>query len=65
MKLYQCPCCGKYTLELKPTNTFQECDVCHWVDDGVQYANHDFKGGFNKMSLNEARQAYKEGRKIY
>ena len=34
MELYQCPCCGKYTLELKPTNTFQECNECHWVDDG-------------------------------
>ncbi len=65
MKLYQCPCCGKYTLELKPTNTFLECPECHWVDDGVQYADHDFQGGFNKMSLNEARQAYKEGREIY
>ncbi|MDO4838562.1 MAG: CPCC family cysteine-rich protein [Clostridia bacterium] len=64
MKKYKCPCCGKYTLELKPTNTFQECDVCHWVDDGVQYAYHD-KPGFNKMSLNEARKAYKEGREIY
>ena len=31
MELYQCPCCGKYTLELKPTNTFQECNECHWV----------------------------------
>ena len=51
MELYQCPCCGKYTLELKPTNTFLECDECHWVDDGVQYAYPD-KVGFNKMTLN-------------
>ena len=64
MELYQCPCCGKYTLELKPTNTFLECDECHWVDDGRQFAYPD-KGGFNKMTLNEARQAYREGKKIY
>ena len=32
---YQCPCCGHYTLDDKPDNTFQICPVCFWEDDGI------------------------------
>lgn len=65
MKKYECPCCGQKTFGEKPDNTFQECSKCHWVDDGVQLHNPDYRGGFNKMSLNEAKQAYKAGLKIF
>jgi len=57
---YQCPCCGYYTLEEKPTNTFQTCPVCNWEDDGVQYQNPDYKGGANNESLNQAKANFKK-----
>ncbi|NLG37630.1 MAG: hypothetical protein GX549_06405 [Clostridiales bacterium] len=37
------------------------CDVCGWQDDGVQNDDPDFAGGANHMSLNQAREAYKQG----
>lgn len=41
------------------------CEVCGWEDDIVQNAHPDYRGGANQMSLNEAREAYKKGEKIY
>lgn len=64
-KKYKCPCCGNYTFPEEVGNTFEVCEICNWEDDLVQLRNPDFKGGANKMSLNEARQAYKEGREIF
>ena len=34
-------------------------------DDGVQLDDPDWTEGANQMSLNEAKQAYKEGKEIY
>lgn len=55
---HMCPCCGKYRFE--KYNSFDICDICNWEDDGVQEADPDYPGGANKMSLNEARQAYRK-----
>ncbi|HDR2842196.1 TPA: hypothetical protein QCK30_000632 [Enterobacter sichuanensis] len=33
------------------------CLVCNWEDDPVQAEVHDYRGGANVMSLNEAREA--------
>jgi hypothetical protein len=52
---YRCPCCGYKTLDFPPPNSFEECDVCLWQDDGVQFDEPDRRGGANSVSLNEAR----------
>lgn len=59
---YICPVCGKYYFE--EYASFAECPVCGWTDDCVQRRHPDWEGCANDMSLNQARQAYKEGRKI-
>ena len=40
------------------------CGVCSWENDPIQLNNPDFQGGANQMSLNEAKRAYREGRKV-
>jgi len=55
-----CPCCGhKEEIHLNDI-----CQNCMWQHDSIQLDDPDFWGGPNKMSLNQARQAYKEGRKV-
>ena len=53
-----CPCCGFLALTEPPPGTFAICPVCFWEDDNVQFADPDYAGGANSMSLNEARQSY-------
>ncbi|WP_407643969.1 CPCC family cysteine-rich protein [Dongia deserti] len=36
--------------------SYEICGVCNWEDDPVQSADLNYRGGANKMSLNEARQ---------
>ena len=40
------------------------CPVCGWMDDCVQEKYPDWANCQNDMSLNEARKAWKEGRKV-
>lgn len=54
-----CPCCGKTRVD-----EFDICDECFWENDPVQFDDPDFAGGANEMSLNEAREAYREGREV-
>ncbi|RYZ91176.1 MAG: hypothetical protein EOP04_01435 [Proteobacteria bacterium] len=56
---YHCPCCGYLTLE-EPVRHFDICDVCSWEDDNIQYDSPDYRGGANKVSLNEARRNFLE-----
>ncbi len=58
----KCPVCGKYTFEA--WGDFDVCEVCNWENDPIQYYKPDYPGGANHMSLNEARQAYREGRQV-
>ena len=58
MTRYPCPCCGFLTLTEPPPGTFDICPVCFWEDDNVQFADPDFAGGANTMSLSEARRNY-------
>ena len=51
-KKYLCPCCKKYVFAEGP-GSYEICPVCSWEDDKVQAENPDYKGGANKMSLNE------------
>lgn len=55
-----CPVCGQSALE-----AFEICPVCEWQNDRVQLAHPDMEGGANKMSLNQAKAAWKNGEKIH
>ena len=55
-KNIKCPVCGKYNFESE--NDFDICTVCGWENDGVQYDDHNFAGGANDLSVNEARIEY-------
>ena len=57
---YKCPCCGYKTLDEEPPETFDTCPVCSWEDDRVQYYDNDYKGGANRVSLNEAKENFKK-----
>src|ERR1022692_454959 len=63
-KQFPCPCCGFQTLDEETPGSFDICTVCGWEDDKVQFDNPDFTGGANTMSLNEAKKAYHEGRRV-
>jgi hypothetical protein len=52
---FACPCCGKLTLKEPPGGTFLICEVCGWEDDPIQFDDPDYKGGANRVSLNEAK----------
>ena len=54
-----CPVCGSFEFEYY--NSMDFCDVCDWCDDAVQENDPDYKGGANRMSLNEAKAAYAAG----
>jgi len=58
--LYKCECCGNYTLLGKSSGMDNICPVCFWQDDYVQLHDHDFSGGANKVSLNQARKNFIE-----
>ena len=63
MVKYICPVCGlEQTKYPHPT---VECPRCGWAHDTYQHEHHDAKRYINIMSVNEARKAYKEGKKIY
>ena len=59
---FKCECCGKYSITEK--GIAEACPVCGWMEDAYQEHYKDRPGGANRMSLNEARQAYREGRQI-
>lgn len=56
-----CPVCGKYEFEFDG----DVCAACGWEDDPVQEEDANYEGGANRMSLNQAKEAYAEGREIY
>ena len=41
------------------------CPVCGWVNDGVQRADPDYRGGYNRISLNEAKKKFAAGKKVF
>jgi len=62
MSKQKCPCCNNPSLN--ELGRWETCDICKWEDDPLMTDNPDYKGGAMLMSLNEARQAYKEGQVI-
>ena len=59
---YVCPVCGKYTFE--KVGDFDICEVCGWQDDLVQLDDPDEEDCANHMSLNQAKEAWKNGQKV-
>ena len=58
-----CACCGK---PLRISYSCNEiCKICGWEDDELQNDDPTFDGGANDMSLNEAKEAYMQGKPIY
>ncbi|MBQ1400748.1 MAG: hypothetical protein IIY99_00195 [Firmicutes bacterium] len=55
---YRCPVCGKHYFN--EIGAYEICPVCGWEDDPLQRREPDFRGGANKMSLDEAIAAYRE-----
>jgi hypothetical protein len=51
-----CPCCGFLTI--KNIGHYEICPVCFWEDDPIQYIDHNYAGGANKVSLQIARKNY-------
>ncbi|HGH4687971.1 MULTISPECIES: CPCC family cysteine-rich protein [Enterobacter] len=58
--VHPCPCCGQY--EFPEEGSYEICPVCNWEDDPVQAEDPDYRGGANVMSLNEAREAFRQSR---
>ncbi|MBS5937120.1 MAG: hypothetical protein KIC62_02010 [Clostridium sp.] len=52
----KCPVCSN------DVEWFDICDKCNWQNGGPDRSD-DYTGG-NKMTLKEAREAYKNGEKI-
>ncbi len=59
---YVCPVCSKYTFE--KAGDFDICEVCGWQDDLVQLDDPDEEDCANHMSLNQAKEAWKNGQKV-
>ena len=51
-----CPCCNEHYFGL--ANNYETCPVCKWQDDGTQRNEPDFRGGANKLSLNEYQKEW-------
>ena len=52
----KCVVCGKY--EFEEYDDYDICPVCNWENDNLQYDDHNYSGGANKLSVNEARIEY-------
>lgn len=53
-----CPVCGDFEFECRGSDDI--CEVCGWQDDIVQELNPDEECCGNRMSLNQARKAWRE-----
>lgn len=51
-----CPVCRKYYFSGK--GSYEICEECGWEDDPVQDEIHNYEGGANQLSVNEARLEY-------
>ena len=56
----KCPVCG-HEDNWRP---YRICPVCDWERDPLQEEYPNYSGGANVMSLNEAKKAWKEDRKV-
>ena len=52
--IHPCPVCGQ--TEFPFEGSFFICKVCGWEDDNIQYEDHDYTGGANKLSVNQYKK---------
>lgn len=64
MEKIKCPCCGSLEVPKGEEGLYYICSTCGWENDEIQRDKPDYKGGANKMSLNEAKEAFKQGKKV-
>ena len=60
--MIKCPVCGKY--EFAKRDDYDICPFCNWENEQFQMDHPDEDGGANKMSLNQAKEAYKKGETV-
>lgn len=53
---HKCLVCGKFNFE--EDNSLEICEVCGWQDDAIQTENPNYVGGANKVTLNQAKEAW-------
>ncbi|MFN8426915.1 MAG: CPCC family cysteine-rich protein [Anaerolineales bacterium] len=46
-----CPCCKFSTFDKEPSVTFEECSICHWVDDDTWYKDELFVSLFEAQKI--------------
>jgi hypothetical protein len=63
MSKHICPVCEKY--EFETGGEWDLCPVCGWTDDPLESASLDYGGGYNGISVNDAREKFASGKKIY
>ena len=59
-KLYEkhlCPVCGEFEFECRLSHEI--CEVCGWQDDVLDENDSDAITGANQVSINEAREIYR------
>ena len=61
--LGKCPMCGNDDEFI--TRPYSICEKCGWERDPLQELEPDFSGGANRLSLNEAKKEWKEGRTVW
>lgn len=63
-KKVNCKCCGAKEVPDGEIGLGFVCPKCGWEKDAVQEKYPDWEGGANKMSLNQAKEAYKKGEQV-
>ena len=59
--VHKCPVCEQYIF--KKANSDEICEVCAWQDNSVQESDPDWDGSANDISLNQAREYWREYKK--
>jgi len=55
-----CPCCDYFTFGSKEEALFEICEVCFWQYDEVAHDMPEINIGANHISLNQARENYRD-----
>lgn len=55
-----CPCCGYMTLDER--DTFDDCGICFWEDDGIDDYESNEESGPNYMTLTEGRKIFRDAK---
>ena len=58
MQKFPCPCCLSLVYLSPADGDYSICPICLWEDDPAQAEDHDYAGGANRMSLNQARSEF-------